>query len=212
MNRLTQILLSLAALMVLVLGAIVLLSAFGNPFYRVTNQIAPAPKEGNAPARLRLGAFTELAPDLARADLLVDAAGTDSYRYKDISGASVNQLYVGTQGERWLFPGNEQLILSVHDITAAPGPVSASLIQMVPADTDGNGTLSPADGIRLLLTARDGTAPVILADGLSERATVSPGAVWRVTWDKDNLTHLAEIPAETGLGQPIRILPFPESP
>ena len=216
MNRLTQILLSLAALMVLALGALVLVSFYGNPFHRVTNQVAPAATSGEpadaAEARLRLGTFAELAPDLARASLMVDAERVESYRYKEISGASVNQLYSGPQGDRWLFPTNGQLILSIDDISPEPQRVRASVIQLVPADTDGNGTLSPADGIRVVLTAPDGTAPVILAEGLSDRATLSGGTVWRVVWEKDGATYLAEIPDTTGTARPTRTLTMPASP
>ena len=223
MNRLTQILVSLAAVMVIVLGTVATVAMIGNPFRsHTTDRAVPVPAAATepeatgtaaatapAPSRIRLGEFTELAPDLARAPLLIDTEVGESYRYKEIRGAALNQLYVTPQGERWLYPTNAQLILSIDDIVQRSGSATATLIQVVLRDTSGNGTLSEADGIRLILTAPDGTAPVILADDLAEPAAVSRGDVWRVTWQADSVTHLTQIDAVTGaLGQ-TRTLSFP---
>lgn len=221
MNRLTQILLSLAAVMVIVLGTVALAAIIGNPFRsHTTDRAVPVPAYASdhaptasasvpAPSRIWLGEFTEITPDLARASLRIDAQVGESYRYKDIQGATLNQLYLTPQGERWLYPTNAQLILSIDDVRRMPDPVTASLIQIVPQDTTGNGTLSEADGIRLILAAPDGSAQVILADDLAEPATISGGSVWRVTWQADGLTHLTEIDGATGAILTSRTLSFP---
>ncbi|KGJ08493.1 hypothetical protein [Paracoccus sphaerophysae] len=149
MNRLTHTLVALAALMVLAVGAAVLLMAFGNPFHRVTDSAMPI-ESGQAAARreMRLGLFSDLGGGLARAPLLVDWQGADSYRYKEVSGATVNLLYSGPQGDRWLYPTNGQVLVAVDDIGPPDGPVTGTLIQLADSDRDGNGTLSAGDGLR----------------------------------------------------------------
>lgn len=213
MNRLTHTLVALAALMVLAVGAAVLLMAFGNPFHRVTDSAMPI-EAGQAAARreMRLGSFSDLGGGLARAPLLVDWQGADSYRYKEVSGAPLNLLYSGAQGDRWLYPTNGQVLVAVDDIGPPDGPVTGTLIQLADSDRNGNGTLSAGDGLRMLLTAADGTAPRLVAEGLAAPATVSPGAGrWLVSWIADGTAHLAEIDPATGtLGGAPRRLPYPE--
>lgn len=213
MNRLTQTLVALAALMVLAVGAAVLLMAFGNPFHRVTDSAMPIETSQAAARReMRLGLFSDLGGGLARAPLLVDWQGADSYRYKEVSGTTVNLLYSGPQGDRWLYPTNGQVLVAVDDIGPPDGPVTGTLIQLADSDRDGNGTLSAGDGLRLLLTAADGTAPRLVAEGLAAPATVSPGAGrWLVSWIADGTAHLAAIDPATGtLGGAPRRLPYPE--
>lgn len=221
MSRVTQILLSLAAVMVIGIGALIILSMFGNPFRRVTDSALPVPAATGAaqvePVQptYRLRGFSDLGGGLMRAPLVAAWSGRQGYYDKEVSNAPVNLLYSGPDGERWLYPANAQLLTMVEDIAPAPGAApTATLVQVVDADRDGNGTLSPADGSRLILMRADGTGPQQLAEGLTEGASVSPGASrWIVGWtDAQGQRLLSDIDPSTGTAAPPRPLSLPKVP
>lgn len=218
MSRATQLLLSLAALMVLLVGALLLVSLFGNPFHRVTDRAVPLTAGTDVPRtapRLHLGRFADMGAGLMRAPLLADWGGVESYYSKDVSNAAVNLLYATPQGDRWLYPPGDRVLTQIEDI--GPGEAdapTATLITVVEADTNVNGTLSLADGARLILMRPDGTAPQTLAEGLTEPASLSPGqARWLLSWtDREGATMLSDINPRTGGASAPRRLDLPDAP
>ncbi len=202
----------------------------------ITNVVAPA---GDARLRQeRLSYHLRNAQgDVVVLDVLSDQTLDTAYSAKTLADTLRNQLFVTLADGRStrLLADNQRLIVRVWAIRNTrvtsphrsehgdtPGespddtqPVRARLYEVVDADRNGDTRLSPSDPRRLLLARADGSAPVTLAENITQLDAPALGAAGELrlaATQADGGTHLYRFDLHRWTALPPVALPSPSNP
>lgn len=195
MNAWLKALLSIAAIIVILIGGFVLFM-LGQDFWRTqsrgvetTDVVNVDPTNETIVERLYLSDITRIgAGPMSRATLYLSqdfemGRGLGSYSKSSESNA-LNMLFVEPgAAERWLFPTNDQLIYSVSSLSLTPigteqlqQPEAAMLLQVITQDSNGDQRLSESDRIALMVTHPDGRGMVTLIEDQQGSVDLIPDA------------------------------------
>lgn len=188
-------LLSLAALIVIVIGGFVLVM-LGQDMWRTATQnlqttemVNVDPANETLTEQLFLSDITRIGDGpLTRATLLLTqefgmGGGFASYS-KSSSDNALNMVFLEPgAAERWLFETNDQLIYSSHSLTLTPlgsildrQPEAALLLQIISEDSDGDKRLTDQDRVALAVVQPDGRGLTTLIEDLQGSVRIVPDA------------------------------------
>lgn len=183
MNRAVSVINLLAAIIIVLLG-LAFLAMLAPDVYRhffgqrhVTEVVNVDAADQTVVQTTTLGSADYIDGQLLRTALLSEQV-YDQASYSKTSENSIRNLAYLLPGQpvRWLFPGNDQLVLMTLDLrdgNTETAPLFATLFAVVQKDSNGDKRLSASDKIALMASRPDGTALVTLAKGLDDMPTIS---------------------------------------
>lgn len=189
-------LLSLAAVIVIVIGGFVLFF-LGQDMWRTANQNVQTTEMVNVdPAnetlveQLFLSDVTRIGNGpLSRGTLYLtqdfDMQGGFASYSKSSADNALNMVFLDPSApERWLFEGNDQLIYGMTSLSLTPIgstderlPEAALLLQVIGADTNRDNRLTPDDRVDLALVQPDGRGLTTVIEDLQGSVRIVPDAL-----------------------------------